>query len=270
MNAVSFSGGRRAIRVSDGGDSLTAVLKDFFANPSGDGFMVIEGGDLGPRSSLRKLCESQKNCGVIACYSDDGGSLVQVIRSAMASAKLEITPDAMTFLTQHLGGDRLMTRSELEKIVLYKGGESPVTLEDVSDCIGDSSTFSLDSIALSAADGNQVKLDEALSKALLEGIQPISILRSVARHFQRLHLVAGQVNEGVGLEMAVKGLRPPLFFKVADRFKGQVRRWPRQRVTQALNILTEAELDCKVTANPAQTICSRALMRITQAAKSSH
>ncbi len=267
VSALSFTGGKRAIRIPDGADSLTTLLKDFFKNPIGDGFIIIEAGELSPRSSLRKFCESEKSCGAIACYGDEGHSLVQIIRQTFSDAKLEITQDAMGFLNQHLGGDRLMTRSELDKIVLYKGGDSPVTLDDVIACTGDSSTFSLDSIALSAADGNQDKLEEALEKAMEETIQPIVILRSVARYFQRLHLASGLVREGQSVDQAVKQLRPPVFFKVADRFKAQVRRWPAPRLAQALEILTEAELDCKITQYPAVTVCNRALMRITQAGK---
>ncbi|MCW9036183.1 MAG: DNA polymerase III subunit delta [Rhodospirillales bacterium] len=268
VSALSFSGGQRAIRIPDGADSLTSLFKDFFKHPVGEGFIVVEAGELSPRSTLRKLFESEKTCGAIACYGDEGHSLVQIIRGTFSKAQLDITPDAMAFLNQHLGGDRLMTRSELDKIVLYKGGESSITLDDVIACTGDSSTFSLDSIALAAADGNQDKLEEAIEKAMEETIQPIAILRSVARHFQRLHLASGLVREGQSIDQAVKQLRPPIFFKVADRFKAQVRRWPAPRLAQALTILTEAELDCKVTQYPAVTICNRALMRITQAGKS--
>jgi len=35
----------------------------------------------------------------------------------------------------------------------------------------------------------------------------------------------------------------------------------------AMDIITEAENDCKVTGYPPETVCSRALMRIAQAAR---
>jgi DNA polymerase-3 subunit delta len=53
--ALSFTGGRRAIRVRGAADSHTAAFESLFAEiagrkATGVGFVVVEGGDLGARS----------------------------------------------------------------------------------------------------------------------------------------------------------------------------------------------------------------------------
>jgi len=265
--AISFVGGRRAVRIGNAGDSLAKLLAEFAEHPVGDALIIVEGGELGPRSSLRKLFEKENNLAALPCYADDGRSLGQVITETLGAAGLTVEPDARSFLIEQLGADRRLTRSELDKIVLYKGGQGSVSLHDAKACTGENSGFSLDEVAQTAANGDQKGLEKALSRALEEGNQPITVLRSVSRHFQKLHLVSGYVSEGVGLEQAMKKLRPPLFFKVADAFKAQVHRWPPSKLETALGFLTEAELDCKVTGNPAEAICGRTLIRIAQAAK---
>lgn len=266
--AISFVGGRRAIRIGNAGDSISKLFKEFSQYPAGDALVILEGGELGPRSSLRKLFEKEKNLAALPCYSDDGRSLGQVITEILGAAGLGVEPDARSYLIEQLGADRRLTRSELDKLVLYKNGEGSVSLNDAKACTGENSGFSLDEVAQSAANGDQKSLEKALSRALDEGNQPITVLRSVSRHFQKLHLVSGYVSEGVDLEQAMKKLRPPLFFKVADAFKGQVSRWPPRKLETALGYLTEAELDCKTSGYPAEAICGRTLIRIAQAARS--
>jgi DNA polymerase-3 subunit delta len=63
-------------------------------------------------------------------------------------------------------------------------------------------------------------------------------------------------------------LKPPVFQGLKDRFRDQTRRWDGERLAIALEIVTEAELDCKTTGTPVDSVCSRALMRLAQAARS--
>ena len=91
---------------------------------------------------------------------------------------------------------------------------------------------------------------------------PIGILRGVARHFQRLHFVSGTVAGGVPQSDAMKRLRPPVFWKLADRFKAQSRAWPVPQLADSLERLLEAEAACKTTGAPAEAIASRTLLQI--------
>ncbi len=65
----------------------------------------------------------------------------------------------------------------------------------------------------------------------------------------------------------MKALRPPVIFIFADRFRAQMSAWPNDRLAAAMEILIAAEVECKTTGLPARAICSRALMRIAQAAR---
>lgn len=266
--AMSFTGGRRLIMISDAADSLTATFKSFLEHPVGDALIVIEGGELTTRSSLRKLFEGEKTCAAaIACYGDEGRGLQEVIRETLATHNLRPSPDAMGFLIENLGSDRMVTRGELEKLALYKGGEGTIELEDCLAAIGDNGTTTFDDIIYSAANGNSSGLDKALLRTFDEGQSPIAIIRAATRHFQRLHLAAGQMQKGMNADQAMKTLRPPVIFKVADAFRAQLRRWTPDKIGRAMDILMQAEMDCKTTGMPAEAICSRALLRISTAAR---
>jgi DNA polymerase-3 subunit delta len=94
----------------------------------------------------------------------------------------------------------------------------------------------------------------------------VSVVRALMRHFQRLHLAQSRIAAGASDEEALRSLRPPLFFKLQDRFKRQLRLWPAPRAAQALALLTQAELNTKTTGLPAEAVCRDALLRIARGA----
>lgn len=257
--AISFTGGRRVVRIRDAGDVLTKPLKAFIDNPAGDALVLVQSGELGPRSSLRRLFEQADTAAAIACYGDDARSLSSVIRETFKRHDLTASPEALAYLNENLGADRALTRNELEKLALFKGRSGKITVEDAQACIGDTMTASLEDVAYAAADGDVAGLDRSLARAHAEGLQPVSLIRANMRHFQRLHLVRALVEDGRRLDQAMSTLRPPVIFRLAGSFKRQVSRWDCGRISRVLALLTEAELNCKTTGLPPEAICGRVL-----------
>lgn len=270
--ALAFGGGGRAVRLRGAGDGQSEAVKATIAALSeGDApapsLIVVEAGELTPRAKLRKLFEDSERAAAVACYLDDGRGLNQVIGEILSGHSLRAAPDALAWLIQHLGADRRVTRSELDKLALYCHGHSEVTLEDCVAVIGDASAGDLDQAVFAAAGGEFATLETALARAFREGTNAITVIRAAQRHLQRLHQVTGAMAAGTPLDAAIKGLKPPPFFKVADRFRAQARVWPVTHVAQALALLSEAEVRCKTTGMPDQLICARALMQIAQAGR---
>ena len=266
--AMALGGGRRLIRLRDVSDAITKTITAYLETAGvGDALIVIEGGELGPRSSLRKLFEKAKNAASIACFGDDARSLPMVINETLMAHGLKPSRDALAYLLSNLGSDRSVTRSELEKLALYMGAPGPIELGDAMATINDNAATAMDDITLAAGYGDQAKLDKALIRALGEGIHPVQILRAAARHFLRLHQAAGMVATGDNPDMAMKSLKPPVMFMQVDSFRTQLQRWRPARLSDAIDLLVVAEMECKTTGMPIEAVCGRALMRIAQAAR---
>lgn len=257
--ALTFGGGRRFVRVRDAGDRITPQLKDFLAESPGEAFVVIEADDLPARSALRKVFEGDKRAAALACYHDDARSLEAVVRAFFSEAGLGVSREAVAFLASQLGGDRELTRRELEKVLLFKGDGGEVSLADVEACVGDSALLSLDDVAMATGAGNLPALERALGRSLKEGNQPVTVLRAVARHLQRVHAVAGA---GGAVEDAMRRLRPPVFWKSEAAFKAQAEAWRPAALARAMGRLMEAEAACKRSGAPAELLASRALLEI--------
>lgn len=257
--ALTFGGGRRFVRVRDASDKITDVLKDFLAGSPGDAMVVVEADDLPARSSLRKIFEAEKTAAALACYHDDARSLEAVVRGFFEAAGMGVSREAVAFLASQLGGDRELTRRELEKVALFKGGAGEVGLADVEACVGDSALLSLDDVAMATAGGNLAALERALGRSLKEGNAPVTVLRAVARHLQRVHAVAGA---GGPVEDAMRRLRPPVFWKNEAIFRAQAEAWRPGALARAMDRLMEAEAACKRSGAPAELLTSRALLEI--------
>lgn len=257
--ALTFGGGRRFVRVRDAGDKIAPLLEDFLATLPGDALVVVEADDLPGRSPLRKLFEGAAAAAAIACYHDDQRSLETLVRAFFAEAGLAVSREALRFLTDHLGGDRELTKRELEKVLLYHTGDGEVTLAEVEACVGDSALLSLDDVSMAAGAGSLAALERALERSFEEGNAPVSVLRAVARHFQRLHLVAAA---GERIDEAMRRLRPPVFWKHEAAFRAQAEAWRPRALARALERLAEAEAACKRSGAPAELLASRALIEI--------
>ena len=263
--AISFGGGRRVIRLRDIGDAQAPAIADFLKDPAGDALIVIEAGSLPSRSKLRQAVEKAGNGMALPCYADSGRDLEGLISAVMDDHKLRIDRDATRYLVANLGSDRMISRSELEKLALYALKDGQVTLADAMDCVGDSSARHYDDVIQAVSQGNVVNLDTALTRLTEEGLNPVGALRMMLGYFQKLHLVKGQITQGTNTEQAMKSLRPPLFFKAADQFRANLNNWAVPTLQRALQILLEAEKDCKSGLAVPETIAHRAMIKIAVA-----
>jgi DNA polymerase III subunit delta len=263
---LSLTGGRRVVQVRGAGDTLGKLFAEFLEEVPGDAFVVVEAGDLPSRSALRRAFEAARHGAAIGCYPDTPRDLVAVIRETLTEHQVTPSRDATLFLVEHLGGDRLLTRSELEKLALYAGDGGRVELEDARLSISDTAGLEVDDAVMAAVEGDAVRLERVLGRVFQEGESPVSVLRALLRHLHRLHLLVTRLSVGASLEEVLRSARPPIFFKQQDSFRRQLTLWTEARLRPQLSRIATAELNTKTTGLPAETICREAMLGVAQAA----
>ena len=265
---IGLMGGRRVVRVREAGDALAPLFVRFLADAGGgDTLVIAEAGELSARSALRRAFDDAPRAAAIGCYPDSARDLAQVVRDAFAAHRIGASRDALDFLVEHLGEDRLLTRAELEKLTLYAGDGGHIELDDARAVIADSAALSLDDALFAAAEGDAASLDRALARVFQEGESPVTIIRALLRHLQRLHLLAARIADGGSVEDAIRAARPPIFFKAQDSYRRQLQRWSMGRLARALERVAEAEFRMKLTGLPAETICREAMFALASEAR---
>ncbi len=270
FGAMSLMGGRRVIRVRPAGEESAAALENLVAAPAGDALIVIEGGNLTPRSSLRTLAETEACLAALPCYMDSEAALQGLVESAARAQGLAVEPDALEWIVERLGGDRGQSRSEIDKLLLYKQGDGAktVSLDDALAVLGDTAAIGMDDVVAATFEGELVALDRALDRVFAEGGNAVQLVRALQRHADQLHLVSGHAASGGNLEAAMfKARGLPRGGPVRQRFERHLRAWPLRRLSDALQAILKAEQECKSTGYPDEAITRRLCLALASSAR---
>jgi DNA polymerase-3 subunit delta len=268
LNAISMLGGRRVVRVAQATNAIAdQIASAIAAQVPGSALLIVEAGDIGSKAELVKVFEAAGGAGAFACYRDNERDLGPLIAQHLKAGGYGIARDAQAYLAERLGGDRGVTRSELDKLMLYVGEpKREITLADAMTCIGDRAAFALDDLIAAAAEGDAAGLDRQYARSFAE-VEAIQLLRNAARHFQRLHQLVARMAAGESFEAAANTLRPPVFWTQRDRMQKQARQWSTTRIGRALERLIEAETQAMRAYALKDEIAQRALMDIATLAR---
>lgn len=256
--ALSLMGGRRVVILQDAPDKLSSVIGDALKSP-GATFLIVEAGELGASAPLRALFERADKLAALPCYRDEGRNLDDVIRTTLQGYGLTVTHEALRHLSTNLGNDRGVTLSELAKIAVYMGDEKEVTLAVVLALTDYNAAETMDDICHMVACGEMAAAQTLFNRMLGEGTQPVAIVRSLLRHFQRIDIARAQVDSGVPVDQAVASLRPPVFFKYAPKMKRAVTLWHAKPLAATLSGLLRTERELKSSAASPALILSHAI-----------
>jgi DNA polymerase-3 subunit delta len=263
--SLALTGGRRVVRLRETTDTATeqvaAILKG-----TAPALVVLEAPGLATRSRLRALVEGAPDGAAISCYPEEGRALTDTVRAVLTEVGVAIDADALAWVSDQLGADRISTRGEAEKLALYAGAGGRVDLDGAMACVGDLAGLSLDDALFAATEGDVARSDRALDLAVAEGATPVGVLRAGLMHLQRLRRVRIAMDEGLSAADAMKGARPPVFFRRAGAFGRAVELWSSAALMAAMAGLSEAERACKRTGAPDAVLSRNAVLALARRA----
>ena len=240
----SMFGGRKMVIISNAGDSSAKQIAELVSHPGLCATIIVTGGDLRAGGGLRSLFEGADDMAALGCYTDDARTLATLIRNELSASAgiVQITPDAMEYMTSHLGGDRGITRGFLAKIALYVDDKRIVELSDVEKCLPDTGAADMDDFLYSLTAGHIQQTMTALDRLLYDNKEPNMLIRMLDSHFKKLQIAV------------VEGQLPRLFWKVEDKFKQAMKIWPESEITGVLVRLNELERQLRTKGMPAEIL----------------
>lgn len=258
-NTVPLFGNRRAIFIENQGKNLAPAIEPLLQHPPGDCTIVITAGKLNRDSPLRRLCEKDPRTAVLDCYADSARDVAQVIDAELAAAHLRIGPDAKELLISLLGLDRLTTRAEISKLILYAHGQGEVTAEHIEAIVTDASALALDTAIEGAFDGNFAAVEQTAARVFSDGGDYNRLLGAALRHATLLHRMR------IGAESG-RPLPPQGFGSRKAALDRHVRAWPSQKLADAIQTLSSAIGKARREPKLADVIAVRALWTVARAA----
>ncbi|MCO5155362.1 MAG: DNA polymerase III subunit delta [Aquamicrobium sp.] len=262
---VPMFSARRLIWVKGAGSQkqLAEDVKALVAAPPRDSVVLIEAGDLKKGAALRSTVENGAAAMALPCYVDEGKAIDAVIDEILGREGLSIGLEARQALRASLGGDRLASRSEVEKLALYCRGGSEIRLEDVRTMTGDVSGLGIDDAVDAVLSGNGKAFDASFTRLVSAGTHPFLVLAAAMRQFQLLQLMRAEMDTDAKPAAAVvASARPPVFFTRRRLVEAAPPRWRAPAIARALERLQATVLLTRQRADLAAATARQALIAL--------
>lgn len=257
---VGFFPGPRVAFVEDATDGLTATVAAALQDwKQGDAQIVVTGGNLTGKSTLKTLFEKHLNATAIGLY-DDPPSREEIEAELVKAGLRQIPTDAMTDLTTLARAlDPGDFRQTLEKIALYKFNDpSPLTSQEIHDLAPATVEAEVDDLLTAVADQNANAIGPLMRRLEGQGVLPVTLCIGALRHFRALHTAvcdSGGISAGL--------MKARVFGPRRDAMQRQAGTWGMHKLETALSLLIETDLTLRSTSRaPAMAVMERALIRL--------
>jgi len=246
-HTVSMFGGKRLIWVQGKTlKNLANAIQPIIDLPPQDSIVVIEAGDLKKSSPLRSRIEKSSSAIALPCYVDADKALVQIINEEIQIANLTIEPNALNLLKSLIGGDRLASRKEIQKLCLYASDKGKITEDDIFAIVGDASSLAVETVVDSASIGDIATMEKTFKKLIARGTSEVQIASAMQRHFQMLHLARSKMDaKRMSVQSVIGGMRPPVNFQRKAKVERALSIWRLDALTRTLSRLEKTSLDAR-------------------------
>jgi DNA polymerase-3 subunit delta len=264
--ASSLMGGRRVVRLRDAGEAAVKPVEALLKTQA-DALVVLEAGDLTPKSKLRALAEKSPGMAAVACYAVDAARLPKVIGDRLRALGVTIDTDAASWVANNIVGEEGAIRQAVELLYLYAGAAARLSLADVSAALADGGESSIQEAVDATLTGDPAGADRAVSLAYEEGVSPVALVRVLLGELMRLRVMAAGITPGGSVSEAVGAMRPPVFFKRVPVVTKALGVWNVAALTGAITAALTAEAACKTTHVPDQAYCRQMFLGLASRAR---
>ena len=213
LSSMALIGTTKLVLLSGTSSELGSAVKANIDYLNTDCRLIITARDATTKHSLVTLCEKHPQIASIACYPDEDRNLQQFVRSNLSEHGINISSELIDYISEKLGGDRAINRSEIEKLALYAAHTKTIKHPEIDVLLGDNTSQLIDKLVNAVFDGKTEKLGFLLGKTKSEDIQPIVIIRYFQSYLRILIQVGAAKKSGLSTGAAISNLRPPIYFK---------------------------------------------------------
>jgi len=263
VQTVSMFNEQKIITIEQPIDKNIDLFESVFTKLPDKTLIIVIANNLTKNSKIRKFFESSDKYFSCANYEDDFKSNSQQIQNLEKSINKNLHRDIKHYLNQNLSSDRMISKNEIDKIILlYSENDQIPELEHIKLIFNDNADLGLNKISHLTFSGQPNRVSVNLNKIFDEGVNPVAIIRVMLNYVQRIQATQVALKKNNDFDSAIKSLKPPVFWKDKDNFKLHCKKWPIKETVLNFNLLVDTELSCKSDYNLTNILCERALINI--------
>ena len=207
--------------------------------------LIIRTGEIEKKNTARQLFEKSEHSLCIPCYEDNEVEKKAIFFDMLNKASISIPDEMSSSLDFKEFKERNILRQNAEKIICYILGGKKKLEENFKYILNEFSAFSMDELIYSVFSGNINSFEKSYQSVCNQGKNQITILNAFSRHAQKLKLYLSYYNKNKNVELSLRKLYPPIFFKQKDEFIYHTKIWEIKDLEVISNNLFDAEIQIK-------------------------
>ncbi|MDR2778136.1 MAG: DNA polymerase III subunit delta [Rickettsiales bacterium] len=227
------------------GNSYSKYVENLFKNNDLSGnsnFLLMTAELLDTSSSLRKYAEKSRHIACIPCYEENSRDISSFVRKKLKEYNFNFDSSIVEYISS-ISSSTVMVANELYKLDLYLGESRNLNIDDIRNCLVDTSVADLDNFIENFCSLSVEKTYESLDKIFCGGTEPIVVVRTMLRHFLLLQKIYFLLDGGDSLESIFISER--LFWKLQISLKSYLRNWNLEKINFILEEMIEVEKNTK-------------------------
>tara|TARA_A100001015_G_scaffold320060_1_gene445094 strand:+ start:509 stop:1501 length:993 start_codon:yes stop_codon:yes gene_type:complete len=198
---------------------------------------------LDKKSKLRLHFEKSPDHAIIPCYADNDINLKQIINEQLKSFK-GLTSQNINLIISNCNSNRVKLYNELEKINLYFDNKV-INSEKLENLLNLRVNDDFNNLKDEALKGNKIQTNRLISDTVMNNEKNILYLNIINQRLTKLNQICELNNEKNNIEKVVNDIKPPIFWKDKPTIIMQVKKWNKNKISDALKKTYNLEMSLK-------------------------
>ena len=219
-------------------------------------FIIIESNHIKASSPILNTFKNKRHLALLNCYQDTEKSIHDSIIKYAKIYDLQLDIDSITYLSNKLGNDTMVTKNEIKKLATYANGKK-VTFEEILNGIGDNSSITLFNLADALGVKNKDEINYLYERSIHSGATSIFILRTIYKHISMLLTTKSENIKDIKL------VKPYIHFSRHKLVNEQLKKFTVKKLRTYIQKLYKIEITCKLNSTTSNIILKKLLINMS-------
>lgn len=244
-NSTNFFKQKELIKITGIKGTLSKEIQQCITENDFEHFICFQSEESLPASGIRSFFENGQDVASIGCYYENEDTIAKIILQQCKKHNKNIEEEALFYLKSHLKGDNQIIKSELEKIFNFTYDKSQITKEDILSTLSGDLLASGDEMCIYFAKKEAENFLKEVEKLQERNKNEVLMIRALGRYYLNIYIVTSKIENGENIDIAIKSLYPPIFFRYIADFKQIIRKHTSKDAIRCLKHIQQAEIDYK-------------------------
>ncbi len=240
ISNTSLFNKKKRIFIYEVTDKIYSTISHILENLNKDIKIYLFGAALDRRSKLRSLFEKEKSTAIIACYQDNGRTLVNYIKDKLKGYE-GLSAENINLIIENSSLDRQTIKKEIEKIKAFFS-DKRLKKQQLEQILNVKLNNNFDELRDATLIGNKLKINKLMSEIEFIPEDNYYYLNSLNLRLNKLIEIKNIDQNKNNSEAVLENLKPKIFWKDKPIYVEQLKKWDLNSLQEAASKIGQTEL----------------------------